>query len=363
MKRLCLFFNVVLVMSLGTGLGWAQMPVDKPVVRLDPALDSIISPDAKIEVVKRGFGFTEGQIWIQHAKEGYLLFVDIPNNVINKLTPDGKVSVFLDHAGYPGPITGFEMLTVGSIKDNGLSPKDPLYKTNVMVNIGPDGLGVDPQGRIVVCTYVGRSMMRIEKDGKRTILADRYEGKRFNGPNDVTIKKNGTIYFTDTNGGLRGGAKDPTRGVENAGVYMIKDGKVTYVVMDMPSVNGLALSADEKYLYVNGANKIRRYDVQPDDTVTNSQPFIDLTADPAWGYTDGMRVDSKGNVWVTGPGGIWIISPEGKHLGTILAPGEKIANFGFGDPDWKTVYLGGRTGIYKIRVNTPGIPCHTCTSN
>jgi gluconolactonase len=144
---------------------------------------------------------------------------------------------------------------------------------------------------------------------------------------------------------------------------MIKDGKLTVAIKDIPTPNGLAFSPDEKYLYANGsrANYIRRYDVQPDDTLTNSRLLIDLSGDKAPGITDGMRVDSKGDIYSTGPGGVWIISPEGKHLGTILTP-EKAANLTFGDPDWKTVYIAAKPTIYKIRVNTPGLPCNSCSS-
>jgi gluconolactonase len=374
MKRECAFFAVVFLMSMGVGLGRAQTPVDKPVFRLDPALDSIISPDAKVEVVKSGFNFTEGQIWVQHGKEGYLLFTDIPGNAIYKLIPDkNELSVFLDHAGYDGPMTGYEMLTIGSIKNNRLEPTDPLYRE--FSNAGPDGLGMDPQGRVIVCTYVGRSMIRIEKDGKRTLLADRWNGKRFDGTNDVAVRRDGTIYFTDTTSGMRLYENDPSREMDSMGIYMIKDGKVTRILENLAYANGLAFSPDEKYLYANNTGKsgqISRYEVQPDGTVNkNAQLIIDVnkvhkqegTPTVRWGGgPDGLRVDSKGNLYSTGPNGVWIISPEGKHLGTILTP-ESVANFAFGDADYKTLYLGGKTSIYKIRVITPGIPCNSCTSN
>jgi gluconolactonase len=363
MKNIFLALAALLLATSGAKLAQGQTPVAKPIIKLDPALDSIVASDAKLEVIKRGFGMTEGQTWVQHGKDGYLLFTDIPANVINKMTPDGEVSVLLNHAGYTGSITGIEMLTIGSVKTNGRDPNDPLFRKDVFVNIGADGLTLDREGRVIVCTYAGRSLIRIEKDGKRTLLADRYQGKQFNGTNDVVVKKDGAIYFTDTLGGLRDGDKDPLKGVDKQGVYMIKDGKLSMVVDDMPTVNGLAFSPDEKYLYVNSgnSNQIRRYDVRPDDTVANGRLLIDLSVDKTWGYTDGMRVDSKGNIYPTGPGGIWIVSPEGKHLGTILTP-EKVANLSFGDPDFKTLYLGGMTSIYKIRVLTPSLPCNSCSS-
>jgi len=323
----------------------APAPADKPIVRLDPALDALISPDAKLELVKGDFGFTEGIVWVDQGDSGYMLLSDMYANVIYKLTPDGKVSLYLDHSGY----TGYDIWRVG------MPQPDPNRK-DVFFMIGSNGLALDRQGRLLIATWTGRSIDRIEKDGKRTILADRYGGKRFGGTNDLVVKKDGAVYFTDGFGGLRGREKDPGRELDFAGIFMWKDGKVTLAIKDIATPNGLAFSPDEKVLYANGSqNKyVRRYDVQPDDTLTNSQMFIDMSSDTAGGITDGMKVDTKGNVWESGPRGIWIMSPEGKHLGTILTP-EFVANLCFGDRDNKTLYVAARTGVYKIRVNIPGI--------
>ena len=325
---LLLFF----VLTLANLDARAQTPDDKPVTRLDPALDSLVSPDAKLEIVKRGFQYTEGTNWVQKGKTGYLLFSDIRAKVLYKMTPDGHGSMLVENAGYSGPI---------------------------------DGLTLDLKGGIVLCTLSGRSVDLLKRNGKHTILADRYEGKQFGGPNDVVVKKDGTIYFTDppTPVGRPGfSPKDPAKELESPGLYMIKHGKVILVVKDMSNFNGLAFSNDEKYLYVNGntLNYIRRYEVQPDDTLANGQLLIDMSTDMSPGITDGMRVDSEGNIYESGPGGVWIVSPEGKHLGTIRTP-EKVTNLSFGDPDWKTVYISARTTIYKIRVNTPGQPCNSCS--
>ena len=347
MKKYCVLVAVLCLMTVGAGVESAQT---KSVVRLDPALDEIVSPDAELQAVTSGFGFTEGLTWVQKGKTGYLLFTDIPANVVDKMTPDGKVSVFVNQSGYRGPWDGYALMNVGHLQNNGKDPKDPLYRQFIM--LGADGLTLDPQGRLVICTFPGRSVDRIEKDGKRVVLADRYEGKRLNGPNDVVVKKDGAIFFTDTFAGrLRD--KDPTTELPYAAIYMIKDGKVTIAIKDIPSPNGLAFSPGEKYLYANASNTIRRYDVQPDDTMTNSQLLIDLRTDKSPGATDGMRVDVKGNIYSSGPGGLWIISPDGTHLGTIRIP-EGFANMSFGDSDDKTLYIGGRTTIYKIRVNVPG---------
>jgi gluconolactonase len=324
---------------------------EKPptVVRLDPALDALVSKDAKLELVKGGFGFTEGIVWVEKGR--YLLFSDIPANVIYKLTPKGAASIYLQRSGYTKP----DIWRVGFEQTNGKDPADPLFEKFYM--IGSNGLALDRQGRLVIATWAGRSIDRIEKDGKRTVLANQYEGRQFNGPNDVIVKKNGTIYFTDTFGGLRQREKDPRKGLEYQGIYMIKDGRTRLVISDIPNPNGLALSPDEKYLYANGSRDkyVRRYRVLPDDTVTDSRMFIDISGDKTPGITDGLKVDVKGNVWETAAGGVWIVSPEGKHLGTILTP-ELGANVEFGDPDHKTLYIAARTSIYKIRVNIAGIP-------
>jgi gluconolactonase len=340
---------------LATGFASAQAADDKAadnksVVRLDPALDALVAPDAKVELVKGGFGFTEGPVWMQQGKTGFLLFTDIPGAVVWKLTPDGKASVYLDNTGYQGP----EVWRWGGTQNNGFERTDPRFEEFSM--IGADGLTVDRQGRLVLATFAGRSLMRVEKNGKRTVLADNYQGHRFGGPNDVVVKSNGAIYFTDTYGSFRLRDKDPRKELDFTGVYMWKDGKLSLLVKDMPMVNGLAFSPDEKYLYVNGSrdNYVNRYEVAPDGTLANGKLFIDLSKETERGVTDGMRVDTKGNLYETGPGGVWIISPEGKHLGTIRAP-EQSTNVGFGDADKKTLYIAARTGIYKIRVLTPGI--------
>ena len=223
--------------------------------------------------------------------------------------------------------------------------------------IGSNGLALDKQGRLVIATWAGRSITRVEKNGTRTVLADRWEGKRFGGTNDLTVKKDGAIYFTDTYGGLRLRAQDPHKELDHNSVFMWKDGKLSLVIQDIPNTNGLAFSPDEKILYVNGSadRYVKAYDVKPDDTLTNGRMLIDMHDDPAKGITDGLRVDVKGNLWETGPGGIWIITPEGKHIGTIKTP-ELSANVEFGDPDHKTLYVAARTGIYKIRLKTAGIP-------
>jgi gluconolactonase len=353
MKKICrTFCTAALVMGLSAGLAEAQAQGDKPViVKKDPALDALISPDAKLEKVAGGFGFTEGALWVPKGEGGYLLFADMPANVIYQWTPDGQVSIFMEKCGYQGP----DIWRVGFMQTNGKKREDPLFEEFPM--IGCNGLTLDRQGRLVIATWAGRSIDRIEHNGKRTVLADKYQGKRFGGTNDVIVKKDGTIYFTDGFGGLRGREKDPKREIFANGVYMLKNGEVTQVIDDIPNTNGVAFSPDEKILYANGSRDrfVKRYDVQADGTLKNGKMLIDINKEEAPGITDGLRVDVNGNLWETGAGGVWIISPEGKHLGTILLP-ELGANVEFGDADRKTLYIAARTSIYKIRVNVPGIP-------
>ena len=311
------------------------------IIRLDPKLDEIVSSDARVEKLADGFGFVEGPVWVRQG--GYLLFSDIPANVINKWTPDGKVSVFLKPSGF----TGTDPSDVGSQNNNG---------KEVVTLIGSNGLTLDPQGRIVLAAHGDRAIVRIEKNGQRTVLADRYDGKRLNSPNDLVYKADGALYFTDPSAGLRKRDDDPKKELPFNGVYMLKDGSLQLLDKTFKVPNGLAFSPGEKYFYVNDTTRklIMRYEVQVNDTVANGQVFIDMNSDNAPGVPDGMKVDQKGNVYCTGPGGFWIMSSEGKHLGTVKAP-ELPANLAFGDADGKTLYLTARTGLYRIHLKIAGI--------
>jgi gluconolactonase len=353
MKTIAISAALLLALAVGAGLAHAQSADNKPaVVKIDPSFDALVSSDAKLELVSTGYGFVEGIVWVQKkGKPGYLLLSDMPANVIFKLTPDGKQSLFMDRSGY----TGYDIWRVGFIQNNGREKSDPKYEEFPM--IGSNGLTLDPQGRLLIATWTGRSIDRIENNGKRTVLAGKWEGKRFGGTNDLVSKKNGTIYFTDGYNGMRLREKDPSKEIDFRGVFMLKDGKVTRIAPEIETPNGLALSPDEKYLYLNngGLKVVRRYEVQKDDTPVNPTVFFDMSADKTAGIADGMKVDIKGNVYESGPGGIWIISPEGKLLGKILTP-ELVANHTFGDPDHKTLYIVARSSVYKIRLNTAGIP-------
>ncbi len=310
------------------------------VMRMDPGFDEIVPASAQIERIATGFSFVEGPVWVRDGN--YLLFSDIPNNVINKWSPDGRVSVFLEESGFSGKI-----------------PR-PVPKPLTMENllgylIGSNGTTLDKEGRLIYCTHGNRRVERLEKDGRRTIVADRYEGKRLNSPNDVVTKSDGSIYFSDPPYGLEKMDEDPRKELPFNGVYRVHDGKIQLLTKDLQAPNGLAFSPDEKYLYIDdsGARTYLRYTVKPDGTIENGQLFFDLSKSPDQGVPDGMKIDQKGNIYTCGPGGVWILSPEGKVLGRLKPP-EEPANIAWGD-DGKTLYMTAWTSLYRIRLNIPGI--------
>lgn len=329
--------------AIGTGaLGARQASggdAQGRVERIDPRLDAIVDPGAKLELLSDQLGATEGPVWVD-SDGGYLLFSDMPANVIYKWSPKTGVSVFLENSGY----TGDDVLNAGAQSTSG--------RLAVLL-IGSNGLTLDRQGRLVIAAMADRAVARIEKNGARTVLADRYEGRRLNGPNDLVVKSNGSIYFTDMTAGMRGREKSPFRELPYTGVFLIKDGKLTLLDKDpgggMP--NGLAFSLDETRLYVGAAGKILSYDVKPDDTIANGRPIMNVS-------TDGMKIDRAGNFYLTHQGGVWIMSPEGQHLGTIhlaKTPGVSALNVAFGDSDSRTLYITGRRYLYRIKLKVAGV--------
>jgi gluconolactonase len=313
------------------------------IIRLDPALDALVPPGAKIEKVADGFGFLEGPVWVHTSTPGYLIFSDIPANAINKWTPEGKVSVFLAKSGF----SGADPSNVGYQINNGHA---------VVTLLGSNGITLDKQGRVTYGQHGDHGVVRVEKDGKRTILADRFEGKRLNSPNDLVYKSDGSLYFTDPPFGLRKLDQDPAKELAFEGVYRWADGKLQLLNKDFKAPNGIAFSPDEKYLYVDdSASKTYwRFEVQPDGTLAKGKLFFDMSASKDEGVPDGMKLDRNGNIYGVGPGGVWILTPEGKHLGTIKPP-EDPANLAWGDADGKTLYLTARTGLYRIRTSATGI--------
>ena len=330
----------------------AQSAPQNAVVRLDPSLDALIPASAKADLLKGDyFGATEGPVWVDEGRNGYLLFSDMAANTIYKWMPGGQLSVFLDKSGY----TGNDINNVGGQYTNGR-----LH----LLNIGSNGLTLDREGRLIIAGMTDRNITRLEKDGSRTTLADTYEGKRLNSPNDLVVKSDGAIYFTETTSGMRGRDESPARELPFHGVYLITHpstplgarGELRLLEKDPQGVapNGIAFSPDEKILYVNGGLKINAYDVLPDDTIANPRVLIDMSGANTPGNTDGMKVDRNGNIYCSGPGGVWIVSPQGKHLGTIVTP-DRVANLAFGDADSRTLYMVGGRSLWRIRTNIPGI--------
>jgi gluconolactonase len=222
-------------------------------------------------------------------------------------------------------------------------------------------LTLDRQRRLMMAAGGDRAVERVEKNGDRTILADRYEGKRLTCPNDLVGKTDGAIYFTDGAAGCIGGENSPLKELPFHGIYLIKNGKLQLVDMNPGGAppNGVALSPDEKTLYVSNAPALKQifaYDVQSDDTVQNRRLFMDLAGEKGLGGPDGIRVDRKGNVYTAATGGLWIISPAGKRLGKVPAPeGVRFSNLAFGDRDGKTLYLVSGENLWRVRVNIAGI--------
>lgn len=325
-----------LLWALSAPVLFAQTTTSASIRRIDPAFDKLVSANAKVEKVAGGFQFTEGPVWYRPGR--YLLFSDIPGNVIMQWSRSAGKSVFRDHI-YPSEY--------------------PAGK-----QVGSNGLTLDARGRIIMCEHGNRRVSRIARDGTLTVLADRYEGKRLNSPNDVVVKKNQDIYFTDPPFGLLNpgqsladALKSPLRELNFNGVFRITPaGKLEAVAKDVALPNGLAFSPDEKLLYVaNSAGKTWSvYDVNPDGTLSNSRIFFDAGNETGPGIPDGMKVDSAGNIWATGPGGILVISPQAKLLGVIGFP-EVPANCAWGDADGKTLYVTARTGLYRIKTNITGI--------
>jgi gluconolactonase len=300
--------------------------------RTDPALDAIVAPDAVVEHLASGFQFIEGPVWVRDP--GYLLFSDPNNNVIYRWVPESGLSIYRTKSGYSG-------VDIGDYHQP-----------------GSNGLTLDREGRLTVDEHGRRRVVRLERNGQVTVLADRYDGKRLNSPNDLVYKSDGALYFTDPPFGLPQVFDDPRKELPYSGVFRVKDGVVTLLTTDLKGPNGLAFSPDERFLYVDDWDPERkvvvRYPVNPDGTLGAGEEFFSVQDAPGEEALDGLKVDQQGNLYVSGPGGVWIVSPQGKHLGTIVAP-ELPANFAWGDADGKTLYLAARTGLYRVRLNVAGI--------
>jgi gluconolactonase len=300
------------------------------VVRLSPALDELVPRDARVEKLADGFMFTEGPVW---HPDGYLLFSDPNANTIYRWTPEGALSVYRAKSGYRG-------VDVGAYNQP-----------------GSNGLAIDPAGRLTIDEHGNRRVTRLEKNGVLTVLADRYDEKRLNSPNDLVYRSDGALYFTDPPFGLPRFFDDPRKEQPWSGVYCVIGGEVKLVAKDLSGPNGLAFSPDEKFLYVDnwdvGRKVIMRYAVSPDGGLHDGAVFFDLTRTPGEQAFDGLKVDARGDVYAAGPGGLLVISPRGEHLGTIRLS-EQPANMAWGDADRRTLYVTARTGLYRVRLAVAG---------
>jgi len=281
------------------------------------AIWQIVPEKVTLEQVATGFGFTEGPVWCQD----YLLFSDIPRNRIVRW-----------HMRSEGP----EVTTFRSPSGNS------------------NGLTLDRSGRLIVCEHSTRRVTRTEVDGSVSVLAERYEGRRLNSPNDVVVRSDGSIYFTDPPYGLKN--LDTWKELPFNGVYRFApDGKLVLLVDDFDRPNGLAFSPDESVLYIDDTSRshIRAFDVSPDGNLGNGQVLIDMQSSET-GAPDGMKVDEKGNIYCTGPGGLWVIDSNGQCLGRIMLP-VLPANLAWGDTDRRTLYITARSSIYRLRLAVPGV--------
>lgn len=298
------------------------------ILRVDSRLDALVPTDARIEKLADGFIFTEGPVWSR--RESRLLFSDVRGNTIYEWTEEDGVSVVIDPV-FEGDRTGLR-----SVSSNGLT--------------------LDADGRLVMCEHGHRRISRVEGDGTRTTLVDSYEDSRLNSPNDLAYASDGWLYFTDPGSALEGRDASPLRELDFNGIYRLSpDGELQLLYREQSRPNGIALSPDETILYAANSDPDQKvwmaYDLG-EEGVSNPRVFYDVTDQAGEGAADGMKVDTAGNVFATGPGGVWVIAPDGVHLGTIM-PDEVPANVAWGD-DGRTLYMTARTGLYRIRLSTEG---------
>jgi gluconolactonase len=315
--------------------GPSSFPVIGEVVRLDPGLDKIIPPDAKIEVIASGFEWTEGTVWVRDNNESYLLFSDIPRNAVYKWVDGEGISLYLTPSGYTG------------VSDYGGEP-------------GSNGLLMDALGRLVSFEHGDRRVSRMEKDGGKITLADNYQGKRFNSPNDGVFMSNGDLYFTDPPYGLPKWFEDPRRELEFCGVYRLSpEGSLTLLTDKMTRPNGIGLSPDEKTLYVSQSDSDAplwmKFPIKKNGTLGKGEVFFDATASVGVlpGHPDGMAIDRDGNIFATGPGGVYVFTPDGVLLGR-LSTGERTANCTFGF-DGSVLYIASDMYVCRIQTMTKGL--------
>jgi len=316
----------------------SQNPKDPPtigrIVRYEDRVNGLIPRDAAIELLASGFEWSEGPLWIQNTGGGYLLFSDIPRNAVMKWEEGEGISLFMKPSGYTG------------VTDYGREP-------------GSNGLALDLQGRIIFCEHGDRRVSRLEKRGGKKTLVDSYTGKRLNSPNDAAVKSNGDIYFTDPPYGLPQGYRDPRRELDFCGVFRLStSGELTLLTKEMTRPNGIAFSPDEKVLYVAQSDSrnpiIKAFSVESDGTLGRAKVLYDFTSliGKYPGGPDGLKVDQRGNIFATGPGGVYIITPEGEPLGRVHT-GKRTSNCAWGD-DGSVLYMTADDTLCRIKTKTRG---------
>jgi gluconolactonase len=336
MRRRELVASLMLLNAMAQQVEQAQTPSLGKLVSQSPEFDQLIAPNTPIEVLASGFEWSEGPVWIKDG--GYLLFSDIPRNTIMKwkpaTTPAPQLSVFMKPSGYTG------------VEDYGREP-------------GSNGLTLDKNGHLILCEHGDRRVSRLYWNGGKKTVADQYQGKRLNSPNDAVVKSNGDVYFTDPPYGLPNRDSDSRRELDFCGVYRVKpNGEVTLLTKELAKPNGLAFSPDEKFLYVAQSDPQKaiwmKYPVAADGTLGAGTLFADITDQVGKlpGLPDGLKVDEQGNIFATGPGGVYVFAPSGKLLGRIDT-GQKTANCNWGD-DGSTLYITADYYLVRIKTKTKG---------
>lgn len=306
--------------------------------RLDPALDALVPADAQMEVIGEGMRWSEGPVWIKDG--GFLLFSDVLANTIYRWDAAGGCRAYLTPSGYTSDVPrGGEM--------------------------GSNGLTLDKEGRLLLCQHGDRRVARLEspwddRPPRYTTLVDKFDGKRFNSPNDLVVHSSGAIYFTDPPYGLERNMDDPAKELDFQGVYRLApDGTVALLTKEIERPNGIALSPDEKTLYVastHGARPVMMaYPLKEDGMIGDGRVFLDARNLPGGrrGGFDGMKVDQQGNLFATGPGGVLVLTPEGKHLGTLITT-QRTANCAFGE-DGSTLFITADHTLLRVRLSTKGL--------
>jgi gluconolactonase len=295
-------------------------------LEIEGELDGILEDGLQLERVAGGFEFTEGPVW---TREGALLFSSPNTNSIYRWH-DGALTLFRPKSGYTG-------VDIGRYHQP-----------------GSNGLTFSPDGLLTICQHGNRRIIRVNPHGDTTVLADAYDGKRLNSPNDLVYRSDGTLFFTDPPFGLPGVFDDPAKELPFSGVFAALDGEVRLVSDELTGPNGLAFSPDERWLYVGNWDLDHKVVMRYDPETGAGEVICDLTDEPGEDAIDGLKVDRGGRLFVCGPGGIWVLSPDGEKLGLLRLP-EAPHNLAWGDEDARTLYITALTSIYRLRLTTPGI--------